>query len=444
MGSAPRMDWNKLLDATRYGRESESSDIRSPFQRDIDRILFSDHFRRLARKTQVHPLNENDHIHSRLTHSLEVASVGKSLGELVGVFLEEQGELPDKLEPRDVGEAVQAACLAHDIGNPPFGHSGEEAIKDWFKNRQQDFRHLPKDCLADFTKFDGNAMAVRVLLSTGFHQTGMSPTYAVLGALLKYPWPSLAAEKDKFSYFQTEAKAMEKVADALGLIAMDNRWSRPPLAYLTEAADDICYRIIDIEDATELGILDGWFMFECFAEYLDLKTAPGEAYDWVWGAHFRQRNSLLRAKLITAATQEAAELFKEHYDAIMTGEFDKKYSLMEKSKTGICRRIHDVYKDISGTIFLSRRKAILELGAQNALGRLLDQTMIDVHEFCDKEQSAINKKVKAILGDEIIDAIPKGEKLCQYRVMMAIVDYISGMTDNYATDLCRKFLGLGY
>jgi len=119
---APRMDWSKLLDTTRFDRESGSDIIRSPFQKDIDRITFSDHFRRLARKTQVHPLNENDHIHSRLTHSLEVASVGKSLGEWIGVFLEERNELPDELQPRDVGEAVQAACLAHDIGNPPFGY----------------------------------------------------------------------------------------------------------------------------------------------------------------------------------------------------------------------------------------------------------------------------------------------------------------------------------
>ncbi|WFS62967.1 dNTP triphosphohydrolase [Pseudodesulfovibrio thermohalotolerans] len=444
MGPETRMDWNKLLDTTRYGYKSDNKGSRSPFQRDVDRILFSDHFRRLARKTQVHPLNENDHIHSRLTHSLEVASVGKTLGELAGAFLEKRGELPDGLEPRDVGEAVQAACLAHDIGNPPFGHSGEEAIKDWFKGRKDDFGNLPEECLSDFTRFDGNAMAVRVLLSTGFHQSGISPTHAVLGALLKYPWSSLAAEKDKFSYFQTEADAMEKVAGALGLIPLDNRWSRPPLAYLTEAADDICYRIIDIEDATELDILDDWFMFESFAEYLDLATAPGERYDWVWKAHFRQRNSLLRAKLISAATDEAAAIFQTHYDDIMTGSFDKKSSLMEKSENGICRRIHDVYDNISGKIFFSRRKAILELGAQNALGRLLDQAMVDVDGFCDPELSPANKKIKTILGDEIIDAIPKDDKLCQYRVMMAIVDYVSGMTDHYATELCRKLLGMGY
>lgn len=436
-----RMDWSKLLAASRFGRESATDDVRSPFQKDIDRITFSDHFRRLARKTQVHPLNENDHIHSRLTHSLEVASVGKSLGELVGCFLEEKGELPPNLQPRDVGEAVQAACLAHDIGNPPFGHSGEEAIKDWFRN-WADLKTWRPEFRSDFTKFDGNAMAVRVLLSTGFHRTGMSPTYAVLGALLKYPWSSdFKAGKDKFSFFQTEATAMRKAADTLGLIPMEGRYSRPPLAYLTEAADDICYRIIDIEDGTEMGILDEYFMYDSFKDTLD--DLDGR-YPWLKDAHFRQRNSVLRASLITMATKEAADLFQAHYDSIMDGSFDIGSSLMDESRGGICQHIRDVYKGITGTLFLSRRKAILELGAQNALGRLLDQTMSEVHNFCNDEGSANREKVKLLLGNDVVDRIVREDGHCQYRITMAIVDYISGMTDHYATDLCRKLLGLGY
>ncbi|BCS88635.1 dGTP triphosphohydrolase [Pseudodesulfovibrio sediminis] len=437
-----RMDWSRLLETSRYGRNDGNTGIRSPFQKDIDRIIFSDHFRRLARKTQVHPLNENDHIHSRLTHSLEVASVGKSLGELIGVYLEEKGELPEALQPTDVGEAVQAACLAHDIGNPPFGHSGEEAIKDWFKSKHDIFRHIGPEYEADFTRFDGNAMAVRILLSTGFQRIGMSPTYAVIGALLKYPWPSFKAAKDKFSYFQTEAEAMEKVADTLGLIRLDGRYSRPPLAYLTEAADDICYRIIDIEDGTEMGILDEQFMYDRFARALGLDSSG--RYAWLPEAHFRQRNSVLRAKLISEATQEAAALFEVYYDEIMTGTFDVKSSLMEKSVTGICRTIHDVYEQTKGTLFLSRRKATLELGAQNALGRLLDQTMADVDKFCHARQSGLNDKIKALIGPEAMDDISGEDSHCQYKVMMTIVDYISGMTDHYATNLCRKLLGLGY
>ncbi|OIQ49582.1 Deoxyguanosinetriphosphate triphosphohydrolase [Pseudodesulfovibrio hydrargyri] len=442
MGSAPRMDWNKLLDATRYGRGSESSDVRSPFQRDIDRVLFSDHFRRLARKTQVHPLNENDHIHSRLTHSLEVASVGKSLGELVGVFLEDRRELPSTLSPKDVGEAVQAACLAHDIGNPPFGHGGEEAIKKWFARSSVPI-FLPPQYANDFTRFDGNAMSVRILVSTGFNNTGMSPTYAVLGALLKYPWTSSQAEKDKFSFFQTEADAMRTVAEALGLIRIGGLWSRPPLAYLTEAADDICYRIIDIEDATELGILEESFMADKFAKVLNLESGPGERYAWIHDCHFRQRNSLIRAKLINGAVQEAATLFQEHYDSIMSGEFDRNSSLMEKSQDGICRVVHDVYKGISDKLFLSRRKTILEIGAQNALGLLLEQTMVDMERFA-KGESPINERVLALLNRENIEIIPGEDIRSLYLIIMAIVDYISGMTDHYATDLCRKFLGLGY
>jgi len=437
-----RMDWEKLLDTTRYGRDSGRDTVRSPFRKDIDRITFSDHFRRLARKTQVHPLNENDHIHSRLTHSLEVASVGKSLGELIGFFLEERQELPEGVQPRDVGEAVQAACLAHDIGNPPFGHSGEEAIKDWFRKWPNLKVAMGPEFRGDFTKFDGNAMAVRVLLSTGFHTTGMSPTYAVLGALLKYPWSSdYEAGKDKFSYFQTEAEAMERVADTLGLIPMGERYSRPPLAYLTEAADDICYRIIDIEDATEMGILDEHFMYKSFVDRLD--DIDGR-YPGIRDAHFRQRNSVLRAHLITMATAEAVELFKANYDAIMDGLFDMNSSLMGESGGGICQHIRDVYRGIKGTLFLSRRKAILELGAQNALGRLLDQTMSEVHNFCNDEGSPNRDKIKLLIGNDIVDRIMAEETHCQYRITMAIVDYISGMTDHYATDLCRKFLGLGY
>jgi dGTPase len=435
------MDWNKLLDAARYGRESESSDIRSPFQRDIDRIMFSDHFRRLARKTQVHPLNENDHIHSRLTHSLEVASVGKSLGELAGVFLEEREELPGNLEPRDVGEAVQAACLAHDIGNPPFGHSGEAAIKDWFDNHPESMDQIPYECRTDFTKFDGNAMAIRILLNTGFYQQGMSPTHAVVGALLKYPWPSsFNAGKDKFSYFQTEAEDVQAIAARLGLIDRDGRFARHPLAFLMEAADDICYRIIDMEDATELGILPETFMFDSFAEPLGLKDDPGE-YDWP-ALHFRQRNSILRAKLIHRATNETARIFREHYEAIMNGAFDHTVSLMGLSD-GISQAIYRVYKGIEDRLFLSRRKIILELGAQNVLGTLLDLTMAEAKKICTGEPSTNRKKVEILLGESIVEMIMREPANCHYRIMMAIVDYISGMTDHYATDLSRKFMGLG-
>lgn len=438
-----RMDWSRLLDSSRYGMENQAPDVRSPFQRDIDRITFSDAFRRLARKTQVHPLNENDHVHTRLTHSLEVASVGKSLGELAGLFLEKRGELPKAFSPRDVGEVVQAACLAHDIGNPPFGHSGEEAIKNWFKTRPEALDRMPAHNQTDFTKFDGNAMAVRILLSTGFYQQGMSPTHAVIGALLKYPWPSsFDVGKDKFSYFQTEADAVGAVADTLGLIDKEGRFARHPLAYLAEAADDICYRIIDIEDATEVGILHEEFMLDSFNKVLGLDSSQ-ERLDRYTSLHFRQRNSIIRAKLINLATNEMIDIFKRHYEKIMTGTFDPTDSLMDKSN-GINRAVYRAYKGIEDKLFLSRRKAILEIGAQNALGMLLDQTVAEAERICSGHTSANTGKIRILLGDKIVDAAANDTAEGRYTVVMTIVDYISGMTDHYATNLCRKFLGLGY
>lgn len=453
MGSAPRMDWNRLLDATRpkTGKSSKKDkprkpgkDVRSPFQRDIDRITFSDPFRRLARKTQVHPLNENDHIHSRLTHSLEVASVGRSLGVHIGNFLQEKGELPDEMQPERIGEIVQAACMAHDIGNPPFGHSGEAAIKNWFQSHSEFLTPLPVKCRSDFTKFDGNAMAIRILLNTGFYQEGFNPTNAVIGASLKYPWPSsFDVGKDKFSFFQTEAGLDQTVAEKLGLAGIGARFARHPLAFLAEAADDICYRTIDMEDATELGIVPEKFMLDKFAAALGWSPRKAE-YKKHASLHYRQRNSIIRTKLIGLATEEIVELFAEHHEAMMTGSLDPKASLMELSRNGVCRTMHSAYKELSNDLFYSRRKAILEIGAGNAISVLLDQIMAEASRICADEESTHKEKIVRLLGRDKVDRIKKDSATCHYEIIMAIVDYISGMTDHYATDLCRKFLGLGY
>ena len=449
MGTAPRMDWNKLLDATRpnTGKPGKphkpSKDVRSPFQRDIDRITFSDAFRRLARKTQVHPLNENDHIHSRLTHSLEVASVGKSLGVHIGNFLQKEGELPSQTQPERVGEIVQAACMAHDIGNPPFGHSGEEAIKNWFQSHPECLAPLPVECRSDFTKFDGNAMAIRILLNTGFYQEGFNPTNAVIGASLKYPWPSAyEVGEDKFSFFRTEDQLVRTVAKKLGLIDMGDRFARHPLAFLAEAADDICYRTIDMEDATELGIVPENFMLSKFAAALAWSPRTTE-YKKHARLHYRQRNSIIRTQLIGLATEEIVELFAAHHEAIMTGSLGPKASLMKLSKDGVCQTMHSAYKELSNDLFYSRRKAILEIGAGNAISVLLDQIMAEAPRICTNEKSTHKEKIIRLLGRDNVDKIIKDSD-CHYKIIMAVVDYISGMTDHYATDLCRKFLGLGY
>jgi dGTPase len=437
------MDWNKLLDASRPAPVKPRREVRSPFQRDIDRITFSDAFRRLARKTQVHPLNENDHIHSRLTHSLEVASVGKSLGMHIGRFLQENDELPPGMPPDAVGEIVQAACMAHDIGNPPFGHSGESAIKDWFQAHPEAIDRLPVQCRTDFTRFDGNAMAVRILLSTGFYQEGFNPTNAVLGTSLKYPWPSsFDTGKDKFSFFQTEDRVVRAAAKKLGLIDKGDRFARHPLAFLAEAADDICYRTIDMEDATEMGIVPENFMLDKFAPVLGWEHRKA-AYKKHARLHYRQRNSIIRTKLIGLATEEIVDLFTVNHEAIMTGSLAPTASLMELSRDGICRTMHAAYKELSDDLFYSRRKAILEIGAGNAISVLLDQIMAESARICTGERSTHTEKIIRLLGSDNVAAIAEGHD-CHYRIIIAVLDYISGMTDNYATDLCRKFLGLGY
>ncbi|WP_461208631.1 dGTP triphosphohydrolase [Desulfocurvus sp. DL9XJH121] len=438
--SGHRMQWDRLLSTARVGFDGPSPDVRSQFQRDVDRILFSDAFRRLGRKTQVHPLNENDHIHSRLTHSLEVSSVGRSLGEAVGVFLRGRGELPGELSPHHVGQVVQAACLAHDIGNPPFGHSGESAIKDWFASHAAHVAHLPVEQRSDFTKFDGNAMSVRVLLSTGFYGQGMSPTHAVLGALLKYPWPSsFDAGKDKFSFFQAEAPLVREAAEAMGMPELDGRFARHPLAHLAEASDDICYRIIDMEDATELGILDEGFMLQSFGPLLGIEEGT-ERWMRYAGWHFRQRNSVLRAKLMGLATDEVLALFREHYEEIMTGALDHHKGLMDLAKGGALAELRRVYASIGKRLFLSRRKVILELGAQNVLGGLLDMTAPEMARLCTGEKSFGREHVKTLFGAEAVERAAEGGD-CAYAVLLLLLDYVAGMTDHYAADLGRRLRG---
>lgn len=474
MGGVSRMDWNRLLSDERYSndkfagndaREKEMPegacrsetvgceagvngmsccDERSEFQRDIDRILFSDAFRRLGRKTQVHPLNENDHIHTRLSHSLEVASVGSSLGCKVGRFLrEKKGELPEHLDPHHVGQIVHAACLAHDIGNPPFGHSGEEAIKGWFTSNLKAIDHLDLEEQSDFTKFDGNAMAVRVLLSTLFVRQGMSPTYAVLGALLKYPWPSFYdVGKPKFSFFKAEEEGVKQAAEALGLPFVEGRFARHPLAYLTEAADDICYRIIDIEDATELGILEKDFMLCNLGPITGV--LDGEASQRKYDKyHFRQRNSILRTKLIGMCISESFNLFVTHYDSIMDGSFDHKKSLMDMSQSGALKVIHEVYASLRERLFLSRRKAELELGAQNILGDLLAQAVPEARRLCTRDESFGKDRFRILLGTDAVDIIAASPSDRHYKMLLLVLDYVAGMTDHYAADMGRKLQGFG-
>ena len=259
--------WRKLLLPLRYGGSGvdfkKLDPARSPFLQDRDRIIYSSSFRRLARKTQVHPLVRNDHIHTRLSHSLEVSSVGRSLGAMAGYFLRHRGELPDYAAPEFPGQILEAACLAHDIGNPPFGHAGEFAIRDWFGDPANHVyvNALEETQQSDFRCFDGNAQGFRVVnvVENNRDQGGFRLTYPTLASMVKYPWDSWQSRarggKCKFNYYQAEAAIFEDVFRALGLKTRRGDFARHPLSLLAEAADDTCYRIVDMEDARELDII---------------------------------------------------------------------------------------------------------------------------------------------------------------------------------------------
>ncbi len=325
------MNWNKLLSNKLLGDAASSeiklTDGRSQFQRDFDRIVFSSAFRRLQDKTQVFPLPENDFVHTRLTHSLEVSCVGRSLGTLAGEkILKRNRDLAKKYSSVHFGEIVAAACLAHDIGNPPFGHSGEDSIAEYFRNGNgREFEGEIKDPKkwADFTKFEGNAQGFRIItkLQNPNSGGGLKLTCASLAAFTKYPKESALSQKQKkggskskfykkFGFFQTEKDLFAEVAEETGLIKKglkgDYCWSRHPLTFLVEAADDICYRIMDLEDGFRLGLLT----FDYTEELLrPLVTSNLTSYE---GRSKNDKIGYLRAKAINDTVTQLADVFIEN------------------------------------------------------------------------------------------------------------------------------------
>lgn len=460
------MKWASLLTERRFHASGEDDrqkeNGRSQFQKDIDRIIFSSAFRRLGRKTQVHLLSKNDHVHTRLSHSLEVSCVGRSLGVRVGRWLrDEQKEvLREEFRPSSIGEIVQGACLAHDIGNPPFGHAAEDAIRKWFQenlefdtgDRNKEFAQAQR---LDLERFDGNAMAFRVATYKEYYEGegGMRLTCATLGTLLKYPWTSHFAEpKPKFSCFQTEYESLCEIAGELGLIEKIHdrseskaEYARHPLAYLVEAADDICYHILDIEDAIELNLLCSDYLKTHFAADVDNELTvtqrsllESESVSW------RIKNGLLRGKMVGRMVREAVDVFKAHYDEIMQGNF--KGSLVAATDSdSLCSKLEQLYKDkkekLEDRIYRNDRNVPLELGVYSVLRTLLETSMEAACEIVNGGRRSykteiIRKFIKQDAGDRF-----KDKDL--YGVIMLFLDYVTGMTDDYATYVNRQLLGIG-
>ena len=436
------MQWQRLLTSKRYGHAemAEKEVGRSHFHKDQDRIIFSSAFRRLGRKTQVHPMALNDHIHTRLTHSIEVGSLGRSLGIRVGEQIQEQ--LPDWATPYDIGMIVQSACLAHDIGNPPFGHAGEYAIRDWFKQpRNRHFLEgLDEPQRLDMMTFEGNAQGFRVVtrIENHLYDGGLRLTYPTLGALLKYPWSvEFSGDKGKFSAYQTELEILNKLGRELGLIPQgENRWCRHPLAYLMEAADDICYAIVDLEDAIELNILTFDEVKPILLELCGDMSFDDEIFSSQASA--RRKISALRGKAMENMVSSAVAAYMKNQALIMRGEYQGE--LLSDGDIGVREGLYKAKTLARERVFPDTRKTELEVGAYTTLGVLLEAFCYAVQDNFQQQGQDLSYRSERIISLMGIHA--PSPQLPLYQAYMRALDFISGMTDNYATYLARQIGGL--
>ena len=441
------MDWNRLISAKRFGLEEfheERHENRSEFQRDYDRLVFSAPFRRLQNKTQVFPLPGSIFVHNRLTHSLEVSCVGRSLGnDVARGLLERHPELQQSYVP-EIGSIVSAACLAHDLGNPPFGHSGERAISTFFsegkgmklRERQADGSQLTPAQWEDFTHFEGNANAFRLLTHQfeGRRKGGFVLTYSTLASIVKYPFASsLAGSKSKFGFFTSEQESFRRIADELGLLPLNTsplKYARHPLVYLVEAADDICYQIMDIEDAYKLKILTLHETQELLLAYFDdeRRQHMGRTLGMVTDAN--EQVAYLRSCVIGLLIKECTRVFLENEDLLLEGRFEG--SLIKH----IAPRPASAYRACTELsiqkIYRSKDVLDIELAGFRIISTLLE-LMIDAVSSPQKTYSQL--LVNRVSSQYNIAAPGLYERI------QAVLDYISGMTDVFALDLYRKING---
>lgn len=441
------MEWPRLINDRRFGLEHyhdpKRGRARSDFRRDYDRLVFSSPFRRLQNKTQVFPLPGSIFVHNRLTHSLEVSSVGKSLADEISARLREKyADQPWVNIFYSLGDIVSAGCLAHDLGNPPFGHSGEKAISTYFSEgpgRSLKDRFNDKQW-SDLIHFEGNANTFRTLTHSfrGRRTGGFAMTYTMLAAIVKYPYESTQADAHgKFGFFDAERDAFLKIFDTLGIhrIPTDNgdvRYARHPLVYIVEAADDICYEVMDLEDAHKLKILTTSEVVTTLLAYFDDDTERRariiEMMDTVDDPN--EKIGYLRSCVIGRLVDRCAETFINNEHAILEGRFEG--SLLDN----IDEAQRDAYRRSSD---LSWRKIYrapdvvdIELAGNRIITFLLD------------------KFITAVLNPELnysrllLSRVPTQYDTTApalYDRVLAVLDHLSAMTDVYALDLYRKLNG---
>lgn len=441
------MDWNRLISNKRLGQEfrhTERHDDRTEFKRDYDRLIFSAPFRRLQNKTQVFPLPGSIFVHNRLTHSLEVASVGMSLGNDVAqrITKERHPELKDTMFEQ-IGQIVSTACLAHDLGNPPFGHSGEKAIQTFFTEGPGNVlqKEVSPVFWDDITHFEGNANAFRLLTHQfkGRRPGGFVMTYSTLASIVKYPYASSAAsKKGKFGFFHSEQDSFQKIADEMGIICISKegeplRYVRHPLVYLVEAADDICYEIMDIEDAHKLKILS----------YEETENLLLRFFDEENQAKIRKRIAdeglqdpneevvYMRACVIGKLENECVNTFIDHEQEILAGTFTG--SLIGNISEIPAKAYEECARLSVERIYRSRPVLDVELSGYKIMATLMEQM---VEAVMHPKRFYSKQLIDRVSSQYDIDAQDLETRL------MAVIDYIAGMTDVYALDVYQKINGI--
>ncbi|MFP9114028.1 deoxyguanosinetriphosphate triphosphohydrolase [Flavobacterium sp. RHBU_3] len=444
------MQWEQLLSLKRQGDTTkrlrrEQDDTRLGFEVDYDRIIFSSAFRSLQDKTQVIPLSKTDFVHTRLTHSLEVSVVGRSLGRLVGKKIIEKHPYLAEVhgyQPNDFGAIVAAAALAHDIGNPPFGHSGEKAIGEYFKNGNGfKYRaHLKDKEWQDLIEFEGNANGFSLLTATrpGI-EGGLRISYATLGAFMKYPKESLPkkptskiADK-KYGFFQADKESFQDVAQDLGLIPNksgdDIGFERHPLAYLVEAADDICYTIIDFEDGINLGLISEDYALEYLIKLVK-DNVQVEKYKSLTTKE--DRISYLRALAIGSLINDAVSVFMENEEAILAGKFP--YALTDRGS--YTAQMKDIINISIKNIYQSREVVEKEVMGYRIINTLLDAFCTAYNNKFEGVESNYDKLILKLLPEKFIT-----DKMTVYERLLHISHFVSTLTDGNAVLLYNTVTG---
>lgn len=439
------MDWNRLINDCRFGLEHycdpKKGHGRSDFRRDYDRLVFSSPFRRLQNKTQVMPLPGSVFVHNRLTHSLEVSCVGKSLADAISAtLLTKYADAPWRDKLQDIGDIVAAACLAHDLGNPPFGHSGEKTISSFFgegKGASLQSQLSPAQW-SDLTHFEGNANAFRLLTHqfNGRRPGGFAMTYSMLASIAKYPFDSThAGKKGKFGFFDSERDDFMRVADALGMLRKPQAdgsvvYARHPLVFIVEAADDICYEVMDIEDAHKLKILNTDEVMEALMAFFDEPRTEhiNDILSTIDDPH--EKVSYLRSCVIGTLVNRCAEIFIEHEPEILAGTFTgsllQHLPLLEREGFASCTRLS------WNKIYCSSNVVDIDLAGNRIITFLLEKL---IHAVTHPDQ---------YYSKLLLSQVPKQYDVHAanlYDRLLAVLDHVSGMTDVYALTLYRKLNG---